>query len=268
MKLAAAILAGLVMTGAVHAATPPISKIDSRTLPPREVADRLAQQMVDLFVLKERKLEPRGYPPEHPLSSLWYYTRFRSSDVTGVCTRNAVIFRFDDTDRDADADTEQRVEGVDADSEYVVLPSLTADAGRTNISVGTMSQRQAQRKACETLGDDAATIGAPSAGAAADGLFILDRVIADANSASPQITINCDPKELFIDQKTCRDPLAGLGRASFGEISDCGVSEIDGLACWMFGNAMTSLQVYVDDKQVPRRALLRQWIVISDYRTD
>ncbi|HET7083814.1 MAG TPA: hypothetical protein VFI23_03525 [Rhizomicrobium sp.] len=198
----------------------PITKIESRTLPPHIVTQRIFEQLA-----RQMRFDPYPAKGRRPKLRLWdmqLWTVPRSSQFPELCESNFVTVHFDPVEPEHGADTKVSATGLEVDHAFRFL-SEPASPARTPLDGS--SQLKAD-KVCGKLKPDSFFL-APDDNAVVSSINAFQNAVRVARSTAP-LSFPC--KFGNVTAEECQRDLAKLEFARITEVRQC--NDLDGNECY------------------------------------
>lgn len=255
------LLTALITASAV--AAPPITKVESRTLPPKVVRERVLNQLGDILIPPEA-WPKGGDTPKLPLADLWYKTRPRATYIAGLCERDDIIFAFEPVQEQSQgADTLTKVVGLTARTRFrfLDLPVLTEHPPELS-----WAERKSLTKRCAGLAPDTNYFGARDAEIARDGMRLLLAVQTKGFEGNSVPFIDCD------QPASCNQGLHSLNGDTINLIEPCeDHDDKRGASCLAIWGWDWSVRIYYEgfgEYAKPVHARISEVVSVADPRAD
>ena len=186
-----------------------ITKIESRSLPPRVVTQRVFSQLAAKMRFEPY---PSGRPkPKLPLSDMQFWTVPRATYVSGLCESNLITVYFEPVGPKKGADTKVAAAGLEASSSFHFLAE--PPASQEDVSDAAWARTN---KACARLNPEK-FFHAKDAYSALAGAIALQKVIQAAQRDMPALlcVFGSEPAE------ACRQRVAKLSLANMSDVWPC-----------------------------------------------
>jgi hypothetical protein len=186
VPLAAIVLVSL--PAAAAADSRPITKLESRRLPPAAVTRRVLDQLGD--ILLPSLVKPGRRRPVRPLQSLWFFTRPHATGQIGVCATSLVVFdlRPAQDSEENDAATLVKVADVSATPRFYLARPIDPNDARDM----RPDQHRTAEQVCGRLDPRKKNFfRAANEGDAVRGVWAYNATVRAAQGLAPSMQLTC-----------------------------------------------------------------------------
>lgn len=195
------------------AASLPITKLEARRLPAQQVTRRVLDQLSD--PLKLQKYPASSVQPTRPLTDLWFWTRARSTYISGLCSADEVTVYFRGKSGPAEnVRSEMTAAGIQARTVYRFL----AEPQSFDPSILDAAARWKADKACARLSPEKeGFFAAADEEMAAKGSWLIQSAMRETRGDQP-LSFECKFEDM---PQGCRQSLADVKANTLWQFSSC-----------------------------------------------
>ncbi|HUO94423.1 MAG TPA: hypothetical protein VMU22_15965 [Rhizomicrobium sp.] len=247
----------------------PITKIESRELPPDVVTQRVLSQLANILHLEKYTADP-GHRPHLPLNDLWLWTSPRATYAPELCAADQVTVYFRPVAEISGPETKTVAEGIHAKTYYrflhlPVLPMFSA--------MGLSDVRDLRARCADVNPEKEQMLSARDEESAVEGVWLISELASELKSTPPSFTLDCH--DYRDDDPQCLSDAKLMRPEEVTNIESC--ESDDGRAtCWEidqfgFHGHDIGVRLYVETKN-GKPNIVRvhpiEWVTTADARAD
>jgi len=233
----------------------PITKLETRRLPPEEVKRRVIEQLADALILQPDPIISKA--PRRPLYELWFSTRAYPTHIPSLCAIDQLVVRFLPSGPLKGADTEVRASGI---HQMATLYRFTsAPMSPEPDGVSAPSQLTAASQCAQLDVKDEGVFGADDEYLANEGVFFWNKLTDEIQSGVHKISLSC------ADTAKCSAMIGRLKPGPIDSVHYCNKPTANCIA--ISTRDLLEVNIIFSDNTVVS-ASIREEVVIADAKAD